>query len=106
MILLPKKIKLVGKRRAALVPSKSQEQTEFGLLLTHSVDRFVHDYKRMIVVAVTDDVNFLGNSDEVLVDMNQTKKTTLSGWSDEYRSLYSIDLYIIDTNEILAQYEK
>lgn len=103
MIALPQQIKLIGKQRVALVPSQRETQTESGLYL--STLNTVHDYKRMIVVQVTDDVNSVKNGDEVLVDMNKAKKSTLSGWSEELKSNYSVDLHLVNEYDVLAVYE-
>lgn len=103
MIRLPKKLKLIGKRKVALVPSQRETQTESGLFL--STLNTKHDYKRMIVVEVSDDVTDLKNGHEVLVDMTKAKKGTLSGWSEEFNSGFSIDVHLVNDYDVLAIYE-
>ena len=103
MISLPQKIKLIGKNKVAVVPSQRETQTESGLYL--STLNTVHDYKRMIVVEVSEDVSSLNNGDEVLVNMAKAKKSTLSGWSEDLKAKFSIDIHLVNEDEILAVYE-
>jgi co-chaperonin GroES (HSP10) len=103
MISLPQKIKLIGKNKVAVVPSQRETQTESGLYL--STLNTVHDYKRMIVVEISDDVDSLKNGDEVLVNMAKAKKSTLAGWSEELQAKFSIDIHLVDEYEVLAVYE-
>jgi co-chaperonin GroES (HSP10) len=103
MLALPQKIKIIGKNRVALVPSQRETQTESGLYL--STLNTVHDYKRMVVVEISDDVTSLKHGDEVLANITKSKKGTFSGWSDELKSKFSIDIHLVDEYDILAVYE-
>jgi co-chaperonin GroES (HSP10) len=103
MISLPQKIKLIGKNKVVVVPSQRETQTESGLYL--STLNTVHDYKRMIIVEVTEDVSSVKNGDEVLVNMAKAKKSTLSGWSEDLQAKFSIDIHLVDEYEVLAVYE-
>lgn len=99
MIQLPKKTRPIGKRKVLLVPSDKPNLSEFGLFLPH---KDVHDFIRFTVLCVTDDIPDLKNSDEVIVNIKNTKMGKISGWSDEFRSLYSIQIYSVNYDDILA----
>ena len=56
-------------------------------------------------VEVSEDVSSLNNGDEVLVNMAKAKKSTLAGWSDDLKAKFSIDIHLVNEDEILAVYE-
>jgi co-chaperonin GroES (HSP10) len=103
MIQLPVNLRLIGKRKVAMVPSQRATETESGIQL--ALINTKHEYKRCIVIQVTDDITDIRVGDEVLANWSKSKTGTLKGWSEELRSSYDIMVHLLDEDDILAIYE-